>query len=324
MNTQLTEKDKGNGTSGAGRVDVAILMCTYNGAVYLQEQLESFSSQSHTDWTLYVSDDGSTDATLALLADYQQRWGAERLVIFDGPRQGFGKNFISLLKRPEVQARYYAFSDQDDIWHSDKLERSVKRLSSIAEDTPAFYCSRTRLVDAEANVIGYSPLFTRAPSFRNALVQSLAGANTMLINGCARELLLQVPEDAIVVAHDWLTYLLVTGCGGQAIYDAEPSIDYRQHGANLIGSNASLKDRINRFRKMLSGRFVEWNDTNLQILTAMQPLLTPESKATMSHFTTARRSNLQGRLQAFLKSGIYRQTAPGNLSLILAACLGRI
>jgi glycosyltransferase involved in cell wall biosynthesis len=325
LKTQLTEKDRGNGADlNAGRFDVAILMCTYNGAAYLQEQLESFSNQSHKNWTLYVSDDSSTDATRSILADYQRRWGDDRLVVFDGPCQGFGKNFISLLKRPEVEAHYYAFSDQDDVWFNDKLERSLKQLAPLPEQTPAFYCSRTRLVDAQGDAIGYSPLFTRAPSFCNALVQSLAGANTMLINHAARALLLQVPEDATIIAHDWLTYILVTGCGGQAIYDGEPSLDYRQHGGNLIGSNASFKDRVTRFKKMLAGRFAEWNDTNLQILKAMAPLLTQESQNTIEHFQAGRRMGLGGRLYKLRKSGIYRQTTEGNLSLVLAACLGRI
>jgi glycosyltransferase involved in cell wall biosynthesis len=324
LKTQLTEKDKGNGPSGAGSVDVAILMCTYNGAVYLQEQLESFSSQSHTDWTLYVSDDGSTDETLSILADYQRRWGAERLVVFEGPRQGFGKNFISLLKRPEVQARYYAFSDQDDIWHGNKLERSVARLGEVADQIPALYCSRTRLIDANRRPIGFSPLFSRPPSFRNALVQSLAGANTMLINNPARDVLLQLPEDNTIVAHDWLAYLLVTACGGSAIYDGQPTLDYRQHDGNLIGANASVRNRVARFRKMLSGRFMEWNDSNLQILKALDPLLTQESRETLQRFESGRSQGICGRLSTLHKAGVYRQTPQGNLSLVLAACLGRV
>ncbi len=300
------------------------MMCTYNGAAYLEEQLESFNGQSFGNWTLYVSDDASTDATRDILADYQQRWGEERLRIFDGPRQGFGKNFISLLKRPEVQARYYAFSDQDDVWFTDKLERGIDRLELLTKETPAIYGSRTRLTDAVGNIIGFSPLFSRPPSFQNALVQSLAGANTMLINQAAREVLLQLPDDAAVVAHDWLAYILVTACGGEAVYDPEPTLDYRQHGGNLIGANTSFKDRVTRFRKMLSGRFVEWNDTNLRILKVMTPLLTHESRITIGHFEVGRRSGLRGRLCELRKSGIYRQTIEGNLSLFLAACLGRI
>ncbi|WP_214351478.1 glycosyltransferase family 2 protein [Pseudomonas congelans] len=299
-------------------------MCTYNGAEYLREQLESFSAQTFRNWVLYVSDDASTDDTLRILSEYQVRWGAERLVIFGGPCKGFAENFVSLVKRPEIDADYFAFSDQDDVWFSDKLERSVGRLELLKPDSPALYCSRTRLVDADLKVIGVSPLFKKTPSFKNALVQSLAGANTMLINQAARDLLAQLPEHAPLIAHDWLTYLLVTGCGGQVFYDADPCLYYRQHRGNLIGANASTRERLVRFRKMLSGRFVEWNDANVSVLKGMASVLTEESRSVLTYFDTGRREVFLKRVLTLRKAGIYRQTVQGNLSLILAVCLGRV
>lgn len=310
--------------SDASHMHVAILMCTYNGSTYLREQLDSFANQSHKNWTLYVSDDASTDTTLSILADYQRHWGEHRLMIFDGPRQGFGKNFMSLLRRSEIKAHYYSFSDQDDVWFSDKLERSIANLSSLSLQTPALYCSRTRLIDACGNVTGKSPLFSKPPSFQNALVQSLAGANTMSINQAAREILARVPADETIIAHDWLAYILITACGGVAIYDSEPTLDYRQHSGNLIGANTSFIDKIIRFRKMLSGRFVAWNNANVKILQDLREFLTPENQTVLEHFDRGRRKRAIGRILALRKSGIYRQTPRGNISLVIAACLGRI
>lgn len=337
LRTQLTEKHRagdasrllGCGPSEAddlpsGRPHVAILMCTYNGASYLREQLESFAAQTFSDWVLYVSDDASTDDTLRILSDYQVLWGNQRLVIFNGPCKGFAENFISLVQRPEIEADYFAFSDQDDVWFSDKLERSVNRLEHLDSSKPALYCSRTRLVDADLKVIGVSPLFSKPPSFKNALVQSLAGANTMLINQTARGLLVRLPEHSPLIAHDWLTYLLVTGCGGEVCYDAEPCLDYRQHSGNLIGANASTRDRLVRFRKMLSGRFIEWNDANVAILKGMERVLTVENRAVLTDFDNGRRQTGFKRLSTLRKAGIYRQTLQGNLSLMLAVCLGRV
>ncbi|KPZ29617.1 Group 2 family glycosyl transferase [Pseudomonas coronafaciens pv. zizaniae] len=337
LKTQLPEEQRsdsvsplqGRGSSEAGdrfsgHPRVAILMCTYNGAAYLREQLESFASQTLRDWTLYVSDDASTDDTLRVLSEYQTRWGSERLVVFNGPCKGFAENFISLVKRPEIDADYFAFSDQDDVWFSDKLKRSVDCLELIKRGTPALYCSRTRLVDADLKVIGVSPQFKKNPSFKNALVQSLAGANTMLINQPARDLLVQLPEHAPLIAHDWLTYLLVTGCGGQVFYDPEPCLYYRQHCGNLIGANASTRDRLIRFRKMLSGRFVEWNDANVATLKGMEAMLTEENRNVLAHFDNGRRQSFFKRVTTLRKSGVYRQTVQGNLSLMLAVCLGRV
>nr|WP_122580581.1 glycosyltransferase family 2 protein [Pseudomonas viridiflava] len=337
MRTQLIQKHgahatgllRDQGSSGTDDASdclprVAILMCTYNGAAYLSEQLDSFSAQTFPNWVLYVSDDESTDETHGILAEYQARWGKDRMVIFNGPCKGFAENFISLVQRPELDADYFAFSDQDDVWFSDKLERSVVRLEPVSEDIPALYCSRTRLVDAELNVIGVSPLFRKPPSFRNALVQSLAGANTMLINQSARDLLMRLPHKPTLIAHDWLTYLLVTGCGGNVFFDAVPTLYYRQHSGNLIGANASARDRLVRLRRMLSGRFAEWNDANISILKDMAQLLTDESRTLLEQFDNGRREGFFRRISTFRKAGFYRQTPHGNLSLILAVCSKRV
>ncbi|MFC3608436.1 glycosyltransferase family 2 protein [Stutzerimonas tarimensis] len=303
---------------------VAILLCTYNGARYLGEQLDSFERQTHRDWVIYASDDGSTDETLDLLRRYQARLGEDRLVMLNGPRKGFAWNFLSLVRNPSIEADFFAFSDQDDIWHDDKLARGLDRLKRIPAGTPALFCARTRLVDEAGQVLGYSPLFSKLPSFRNALVQSLAGANTMLLNAAARQLLIGVPEGARVVSHDWLTYILVTGCGGEVFYDAQPTLDYRQHGGNIIGSNASLTDRFKRIRKMMSGTFRDWNRDNLKAIRQAQPLFTPENRQVLRQFMMARKSSALARVRLLRKAGLYRQTMSGNIGLLLAAGMGKI
>jgi len=243
------------------------LLTTYNGEKYLQDQLDSIAGQTYRNWKLYASDDGSTDSTLDILQRFQRQHGANQVHLFAGPRKGFAQNFLSLIRNPDIRADYFAFCDQDDVWFADKLKRAVTRLNVMPDATSAaVYCSRTRLIDEVGGFIGYSPCFKRPPSFRNALVQSLAGANTMLLNQSARALLARVPITAPVVSHDWLCYLLVTGSGGEVIYDAEPTLDYRQHGGNLIGSNSSWADRLVRVRRMLSGTFRQWNQDNLVAL----------------------------------------------------------
>lgn len=302
---------------------IAILLCTYNGTKYLREQLDSFINQSHKNWVLYVSDDGSTDGTLDILHHYQRTLG-NRLHIFEGPRQGFARNFISLVQNPLVTGDYLAFSDQDDIWLEDKLARSVAALQQIRRDVPALYCSRTQLIDSTGNFIGHSPLFTKPPSFRNALVQSLAGANTMLVNRRAQALLAATAPDAKIVAHDWLTYMLVSGHDGVVIYDPQPTLLYRQHGGNLIGSNTGFRRRMVRLACTLQGRFGEWNELNLRILGNYTSSLGQNNLRIMKQFATARKSALFTRLRLLAKSGVYRQTLAGNLSLIAAAILNKL
>lgn len=303
---------------------VAIFLCTYNGEQFLVDQLNSIVEQTHRNWVIYASDDGSNDATLKILTSYQEKLGVERLKIQQGPRQGFARNFMSLVKNTEISANYYAFSDQDDFWYADKLQRGLTALLTTPPATAALFCSRTRLIDVSGKVIGFSPLFSKQPGFNNALVQSLAGANTMLLNNAARELLAKTPDDAKIISHDWLTYLLVSGCGGKVIYEPEPTLDYRQHGSNLIGSNSSITERLTRIRKMLGGTFREWNRHNLYALSNHHKQMTDESRKTLECFKKARESILLRRLYFLRRAGVYRQTLLDNIGLVVAASIGRV
>lgn len=302
---------------------VAILLATYNGEKYLKQQLDSIHQQTHTNWLIVVSDDGSNDKTFEILNSYQQTLGASRFVMIKGPGNGFADNFMTLVSNQSIKADYFAFSDQDDFWHPTRLQRALQWLQSIDQSQPALYCGRTHLIDKHGADIGHSPVFSRTPSFKNALVQSLAGGNTMVFNLTARELLAQTGRLQIV-SHDWWTYMLISGAGGCIRYDVEPSVDYRQHGSNLVGANSRMIDRIYRLKRMFAGHFKLWNDANVEALTQCQHLLSHEHQLTLQQFSKARKSNLFQRCRGVFKSGVYRQTTPGNLGLIAATLLGKI
>lgn len=303
---------------------VAVLLSTYNGAPFLAEQLDSIIGQTHRNWAIYASDDGSSDETLEILESYQKKLGEERLFIVDGPHKGFSANFLSLLKRPEVDADFFAFCDQDDFWEPHKLKLAVDWCEKIAPDTPALYCARTQLIDCAGTPIGLSPLFSAPPSFRNALVQSLAGGNTMLFNGATRRLLAKTNDNDRIISHDWWAYLVVSGCKGTIYYDPMPTIGYRQHGSNLIGSNTGVSERLVRIKKMMTGTFRDWNDANLRAIRALEGELSAESQQTLELFEQARKSSLPKRLSLILRAGVYRQTLLGNLGLTAAAILQRL
>jgi glycosyltransferase involved in cell wall biosynthesis len=303
---------------------VAILLCTYHGQHYLAEQLDSFVAQTHVSWEVWASDDGSKDDTRIILETYKNKWPAGRLFIHDGPTKGFVTNFLSLTCKADIQADYYAYSDQDDVWEADKLERAVRWLEAIPVNIPALYCSRTRLVDAENNEIGVSPLFPKPPSFANALMQNLGGGNTMVFNNAARDLLRRAGANVPVITHDWWAYMVVMGCGGQVYYDHYPSLRYRQHYNNLVGMNSSWSARFVRIRKLWQGHFRNWNDGHIAALRQLSDILTPENRKTLEQFATARKMSLFPRLVRLKKSGIYRQTFLGNLGLVVAAIFNRI
>jgi glycosyltransferase involved in cell wall biosynthesis len=305
---------------------IAILLCTYQGERFLEKQLDSIYQQSHTNWILYVSDDGSRDQTLSLLKKYQQIWGEDKLIILSGPKKGFAANFLSLL-RLDIEADYFSLADQDDIWEKDKLSRAILQLQQLTPEpspSPALYCSRTQLIDEEDYPIGYTPLYTKPPCFENALVQNIAGGNTMVLNQAAHQLILNTPSNLTLAFHDWWIYLVITGCGGKVIYDAYPSVRYRQHTLNQIGANQSYLALLLRIRLLLSGSFIRWNEFNIKGLNLFQSYLTPHNQRIFKQYCEIRQGNFIKRLTGFFKIGVFRQTAIGNLKLLAAVLLKKV
>ncbi|MDA8230309.1 MAG: glycosyltransferase family 2 protein [Magnetospirillum sp.] len=304
--------------------NVAILLGAMNGRAFLSEQMDSIANQDHPHWTVWASDDGSTDGTLDMLQDYSHRWGRDRMVTVRGPSKGFAANFLSLACRAEIRADYCAFSDQDDVWEADKLSRALNWLRTVPSGVPALYCGRTRLIAKDGSNIGLSPLFARTPSFANALVQSIAGGNTMVFNDAARRLVRAAGPDVAIVSHDWWLYLLVSGCGGRVLYDPIPAVRYRQHEGNLVGSNIGGRARLARLRAAFHGRFAEWNALHIAALETMRAHFTPESGMIFRRFAEARKRPMVSRCFGVLGSGVHRQTVAGNLGLALASLIGKI
>ncbi|RWD72585.1 MAG: glycosyltransferase family 2 protein [Mesorhizobium sp.] len=299
-------------------------MGTKDGAAFIGEQLESLFAQSWPAVDLWVSDDGSTDATVAIVEAWRSRWNKGSVTLVDGPRKGFAANFRSMIIDPRIDADYYAFCDQDDIWEPDRLESAIRWMEGEDSDMPLLFCSRTATISEAGLPAGYSPLFRRPPSFRNALVQSIAGGNTMLFNRKARDLLAKASARTEFVSHDWWAYLIVTAAGGKVRYEPRPLVRYRQHAANLVGANVSWKARLSRLGRLFQGQFATWTDTNLRGLAVNRDLIAPDPAFCLRLFIRARKGSTFRRFRLLGKSGVYRQTLMGTLGLYLAFLSRRI
>lgn len=303
---------------------VAILLATRNGGRFVDQQLRSLANQIHPSIDIWVSDDGSLDDTITILSQWQARWTKGVFRLCEGPRKGFAENFRSLVSNAGIDADYYAFCDQDDIWEPHKLTSAIAWMCGRDRTIPHLFCSRTLTVSEAGLPIGMSPLFRRPPSFRNALVQSLAGGNTMVFNRTARNLLTAASGRAGFVSHDWWAYQIVTGAGGAVRYSSEPLVRYRQHAGNLVGANTSVAARLARTGLLFSGRFAKWNDINLAALERNFDLLTPDARDALQLFARARRGNPFAALLDLRRSGVYRQTPQGTLALWFAAAIGQL
>ncbi len=309
------------GSFAAARV--AILMCTKDGAAFIDDQLKSIANQTHENWTLIASDDGSRDVTVMKIKRFAEDH-PQKTTIRKGPGKGVCANFLSLANNSTIDADYFAFSDQDDIWHQDKLQRAIAWLAAVPAELPGMYCARTELMTIDGRSYGFSPLFTRPPAFQNALVQSLAGGNTIVFNRAAKKILEEAATTSVVL-HDWWVYQLVSAAGGAVHYDPQPTLKYRQHPNNLIGSNLGLRARLIRIRMMFKGRFYNWSAINIAALRRLPAhLLQPKNREILALFAKARCASLPKRLYYLRQSGVYRQTSLGNLGMLVATLLKRI
>lgn len=303
---------------------VAILLCTYNGDRFLAEQLDSLEAQTHQNWVVIASNDGSTDHTLEILRKYQAKWLSGKLTIRNGPQKGFCQNFLSLACDPEIKADYYAFCDQDDVWLPSKLEVALGNIvTNQLPDMPYLYCGRTFYVTENLKSCGISPLFIFPPNFRNALVQSIAGGNTMVFNQASKNLIEKVGI-VDVPSHDWWIYQLITGVEGQVFYDREAYVLYRQHQLSLVGGNNTFSAKMERIWMLFQGRFQNWNTQNINALKQVNHLLAKNHQDILKLYEVMRIANIKDRFRLIGICGLYRQTRRGTISLLLAALIKKI
>lgn len=303
---------------------VTILLAAYNGGQHLAEQLDSIAAQTRGDWRLIISDDGSTDDSRAICARFRDRHGSDRVRLIDGPRAGATRNFLHLVQAAPAGAAL-AFSDQDDVWLPEKIARAAAHLSGQAG--PTLYCARTLICDANLQNRTPSLRFARPHGFRNALVQACTPGNTSVFNPSAAALLKQAADAAIrhgVEAHDWWAYQVVSGAGGEVIFDAEPALLYRQHAANVMGRNDTASGRLRRLTLLMQGDYGGWLAANADALDAVGDLLSPANRDLLAGFT--RMLSLPGplALRQIGRLGLYRQTGNGDVALRLAAATGRL
>lgn len=308
---------------------VRIVMATCNGARFLAAQLQSFVDQDHTNWSLVVGDDGSTDDTRAILADFAARHPQHRVDIVDGPGQGAAANFLTQVAQAVRAGDWLAFSDQDDVWMPHKITRALHQMSQHTHpDDIAMYAARTQLTNADLEPQRMSPRHIRPTGFRNALVQNILAGNTIVLNPKAAGLLARCVPAAVqarVPFHDWWTYLLITAAGGRVVLDDDPVLFYRQHAGNMLGHNARLAGRASRAAMVLNLTYADWISANLTALTACDMRLSPEARYQLKAFQRARAAHsAKARLHGLRDAGVYRQSSFGDRMLALLAWSNRL
>ena len=300
----------------SGPAHVIILMATYNGMPWLTEQLSSLLAQTHRNWSLWVSDDGSTDGTRAAIMAFGKANPGRLARIVQGPGKGAAANFIHLMCHPDLPSGIVALCDQDDVWMPDKLARALDVLRD-SDTRPCVWSARYAITDAALSRARPSPVWRRPPGFANAMVQNILSGHTLTLNAPALAVLRRAGVQD-VPHHDWWVYLVMAATGAHIHVDDRIVLQYRQHGANLMG--ARNLTRLARMRGILDGTLQGWIAANVAALARSDLPLTQEACDVIAAWQEPGQSH--SRLMR--RFGLNRQSAQETGILYLVAALGKL
>ena len=275
---------------------VEILLAVYNGEQYLPEQLDSILAQSDDRWHLTVSDDGSEDASPAIIADYARRY-PEKIGVRPAKRR-FGSardHFFDLMAT--CDAEYMLFCDQDDVWYPDKVKRTREVLIAAAEkwgpETPILVFSDQTPTDADLNPLApslmrYQGQYFETFDYRSILMQNVVTGGAMGINRALARLGRPRGDASGIIMHDW--WLAATAARfGHIVYIDEPLGAYRQHVDNAVGAknvnSAGYIARQLRALKEVRRTIVKKKRQASAFAGVFSDALTEDDRAFLSAFT---------------------------------------
>jgi rhamnosyltransferase len=232
----------------------AVLLATYNGAEYIKEQLESILSQEDVDITLFISDDNSTDTTVNIVKEYQERYQNIILLPVQKRMGSASQNFFRLILDVDFDSYdYISLADQDDIWYPNKLKRASlainnKKLDGYASNVIAFWENgEQKLIDKSNTEVAWDYMFGSAgPGCTIVLPVQIA-------NKFKQELSKNQTIAQKIDLHDWLIYTYIRSNQLKWWVDSEASMLYRQHDNNEFGANSGLKTFFERWKKARNG-----------------------------------------------------------------------
>ncbi|MGV8876253.1 MAG: glycosyltransferase family 2 protein [Rhodoglobus sp.] len=251
---------------------ISVALCTHNGAAFIEDQLLSILNQSVAPTQLVVSDDASSDGTVGRVREVVGRYPEVRLTVFENdPALGVTKNFEQAIRA--CDGDLIALSDQDDVWLPGRLQRFAAEFA--ARPAVVLLHSDARLVDASGAPLGHT--LASALGVTAAEVAALNADDgfavllrrNLVTGACTvfRRSLVEyaAPFPAGWVHDEWLG--VIAAAVSSTDFISEPTIDYRQHGANQIG--ATKLSVVGKFHRMVEPR----RDRNLRLETNMVVLV---------------------------------------------------
>lgn len=300
---------------------VLVLMATFQGARWLEEQVRSILDQLGVEIRLVVSDDGSTDGTAQLLDALAAADPRVVRLAAASDRLGAAGNFFRLLREsPLEDVDAVALADQDDIWLPGRLGRAMEVLSTgfdaYSSDVIAFWADgRQQLLGKGGAMRSLDHMFEPAgPGCTYVLGRRLAAE-------VRTELIGQPERFARVDYHDWFIYAFARNNGFRWFLDDRPTVRYRQHGANDTGANRGWRAAARRMRRMWGGWY---RDQILLLAELTRAGVAPAAPMASQTLVRLRRLSIGDRIWLAAQVAAYRRNPRDRAALALLLLLGAL
>lgn len=297
---------------------VLILMASYNGEEYIEEQIQSIMAQTFKNWILWIQDDGSTDRTVNIIKNYMNVDTRIRLTVNTGIHGPY-YNFHSLINTAkETEAHdYYMFCDHDDVWFPDKIEKMVRTAFVRGKDIPILVYANMCIIDGNGNIT--------EDDVNQKLAMECKGQWDLFYNhrvyGCNslfnRALFDIVPEVDVsaqrelvsILCHDNY-YAKFAAVYGELIYLDEITMSYRRYGKNVTAAHSYDYGIIRIMKRMgnissLAKDHARTYSQSLYTIEVMQnsskPVLQADKAAVLSEIKNTMLDGGIGACRCFLK-----------------------
>ena len=293
---------------------ITVLLATYNGSKYVRQMIDSVLAQDYDNFHIILSDDGSKDDTAEILESYACAHPDKITHYRSGMRFGNAQNHFMHLLMHFHDTPYIMFCDQDDFWHKDKISKTMQQMQKIEKDgKPAMVHTDLRVVDhtlaeLDSSFMHFSKLRGDRLALNQLLVQNVVTGCTMMVNRQLAELACShLPEDTILM-HDWWLALIASAMGATGYLD-EATIDYRQHGNNVVGAKNTRSVSYILKKIKNDGVRTAMAQTYAQakiFVDCFGPMLDNNTLDTVQAFADMTKKNAIARRVAFIRHGFLK------------------
>lgn len=290
---------------------IAILMSTYNGERYIDEQIKSLQKQTFENWHLYIRDDGSSDDTKDIIKRIC-RVDPRITLIDDGENLRPARSFLRLVD--QIEADFYFFCDQDDFWLKNKLQIMIDEIEKQDNSIPQVVYCNLKCVDQNlvSQKYGFDDLIGKISGKNRFIGNDMPGC-VMLFNKATRDLVNKYkPNYKNITMHDWWI-ALIAETFGQVHFVDKRLIYYRQHGDNTLGAGKAgstfkklfQRNLIEKQKRLVRESYLQ----NMSFREAFNPILPADTKKMLDDMAKCLQKGAFYRF-TFLRRYKFKQISP--------------